>query len=601
MEGKLKSILITDCGTSTTSAVLIEQIDGTYRMTSRGEASTTVDPPISDVTVGVQTAVRQIETSTGKKLLQPDGAGIITPWASDTEGVDLYLSTSSTGGGLQMMVAGLVRIMTAESAERAALGAGAMVMDVISIDDGRMPHEKIQRIRELNPDMILLSGGIDDGNYEYVLELAEHIKTAKLQEDLPIIYAGNVAAQDRIGQILSGKARLFYVDNVRPVLEKEVLEPAGREIHRRFMEHVVARAPGYSKLAKWSDHSILPSTAAIGYMIEAVAKEEREDILGLNLGEATTDVFSSFGDRFTRTVSGDLGVGSSLSNALLEAGISNVLRWLPFEMGELELRNHLRNLSLRPYSPPVTEQELMVEHAVAREIIRLSIEQHKASVVGLRGVRRERDISNVFDQKGSQETLFDPMSLSLVIGSGTPFRLATRHSQILAVMLDAIQPRGVTQFAVDEHFTAPHLGMLSTLNRAGALDVFMQDGLLHLGAAINPLGDGNPGESCVAVKLSGGNGVEHSQTYSYGELHHLALPEGQYNAQITPASGFDVGMGKGKPRSCKIVSGICGIVIDTRDLKALNSPQVSPGRRKQMLLWLNELDAYPEVKGVWGK
>ena len=35
-------------------------------------------------------------------------------------GVDIYISTSSAGGGLQMMVVGVVKNMTGESAQRAA-------------------------------------------------------------------------------------------------------------------------------------------------------------------------------------------------------------------------------------------------------------------------------------------------------------------------------------------------------------------------------------------------------------------------------------------------------------------------------------------------
>ena len=42
------------------------------------------------------------------------------------EGCDIYLSTSSAGGGLQMMVFGVVKGMTAESAQRAALEARPM-------------------------------------------------------------------------------------------------------------------------------------------------------------------------------------------------------------------------------------------------------------------------------------------------------------------------------------------------------------------------------------------------------------------------------------------------------------------------------------------
>ena len=48
----------------------------------------------------------------------------------------------------------------AKSAEKAALGAGAIVMDVLAVNDGRLPHEKIELIRQLRPDMLLLAGGV---------------------------------------------------------------------------------------------------------------------------------------------------------------------------------------------------------------------------------------------------------------------------------------------------------------------------------------------------------------------------------------------------------------------------------------------------------
>ena len=51
--GKVNVILATDCGSTTTKAILIERIDGHYRQTTRGEAPTTVEEPFADVTIGV--------------------------------------------------------------------------------------------------------------------------------------------------------------------------------------------------------------------------------------------------------------------------------------------------------------------------------------------------------------------------------------------------------------------------------------------------------------------------------------------------------------------------------------------------------------------
>ena len=114
---KLRSILATDCGSTTTKAILIEFIDGEYRLTHRGEAPTTVEAPFEDVTRGVLNATMEVEELSGRKIL--DGDNIRTPQEGDS-GVDIYISTSSAGGGLQMMVAGVVKSMTGESAERAA-------------------------------------------------------------------------------------------------------------------------------------------------------------------------------------------------------------------------------------------------------------------------------------------------------------------------------------------------------------------------------------------------------------------------------------------------------------------------------------------------
>ena len=202
--------------------------------------------------MGARNAIREIEELTGRRFLSDQG--VITPRQPDGSGVDIYMSTSSAGGGLQMMVAGVVKTMTAESAARAALGAGAIVMDVISVDDGRKPHEKIQRIRQLRPDMILLSGGIDGGTITHVAEIGELIAAAEpkprlgIGYKLPIIYAGNKDARKHITDILGEKTDLRIVDNLRPVLETEVLGPAREEIHNLFMEHVMAQAPGYNKL-----------------------------------------------------------------------------------------------------------------------------------------------------------------------------------------------------------------------------------------------------------------------------------------------------------------------------------------------------------------
>lgn len=155
-EKRLTRIAATDCGSTTTKAILIEWVDGEYRQTIRGEAPTTVEAPLNDVTKGVINSVNELEELARLKYNNPnikfmENGEFIIPRKGDI-GVDAYVSTSSAGGGLQMMVTGVVASMTGESAARAALGAGAIVMDIIASNDKRMNHEKIERIRQTRYD-----------------------------------------------------------------------------------------------------------------------------------------------------------------------------------------------------------------------------------------------------------------------------------------------------------------------------------------------------------------------------------------------------------------------------------------------------------------
>src|SRR3989475_6156448 len=303
----LRTIVATDCGSTTTKAILIEKVGDAYRQTHRGEAPTTVEAPFEDVTRGVLNAIAEIEELSGRKIL--DGEKIITPSGASGDpkvGVDIYLSTSSAGGGPQMMVAGVVQSMTAESAQRCALGAGAIVMDVLASNDGRLPHEKIERIRSLRPDMILLSGGTDGGTVTHVVEMAEYIAAAEprprlgMSYNLPLIYAGNKDARARISEILGKKTALTLTENVRPVLEKENLGPARAKIHDLFLEHVMAQAPGYKKLISWAGAPIMPTPAAVGLIMEAIAQKQGFNLIGVDIGAATNSRCSALFANFTQ-------------------------------------------------------------------------------------------------------------------------------------------------------------------------------------------------------------------------------------------------------------------------------------------------------------
>ncbi|MDP2871539.1 MAG: glutamate mutase L [Bacillota bacterium] len=599
---EIKSILATDCGSTTTKAILIEKVEGEYRLIVRGEAPTTVEKPFEDVTAGARNAIREAEELTGKTFLTD--TGVITPRQADGSGVDIFLSTSSAGGGLQMMVAGVVKTMTAESAQRAALGAGAIVMDVISIDDGRRPHEKIQRIRHLRPDMILLSGGIDGGTVTHVAQIAELISAAEPKPrlgigfKLPVIFAGNKQARTYMQEILGQKTDLRIVDNLRPVLEREVLGPAREEIHNLFMEHVMAQAPGYNKLMQWTPIPIMPTPGAVGLCMQTTAKTYNMHVIGVDIGGATTDIFSVVGDElefFNRTVSANLGMSYSVSNVLLEAGVANIMRWVPFNIAEEDLRNRIRNKMIRPTTIPQTLEDLIIEQAISREALRLAFLHHKSLAVGLRGVQKQRSIGDVFEQSGSGDTLIDMMKLGMLVGSGGVLSHAPRRVQSALMMLDAFQPEGITLLAVDSIFMMPQLGVLSTVHPQASMEVFDKDCLIRLGTAIAPLGTARQGEPCVHIKMTMPDGTQVDEQVPFGKMKRFDLPEGQsVDASVGPARGFDIGHGRGRSAKITLEGGVAGIIVDSRGRQPFGLPEDPMKRIEKLIEWIRALDAYPQ-------
>jgi uncharacterized protein (TIGR01319 family) len=595
----LNVIVATDCGSTTTKAILIEKIGDEYRQTYRGEAPTTVEAPFEDVTRGVLNAIAEIEELSGRKIL--DGDKIITPCRDLDTGVDIYISTSSAGGGLQMMVTGVVQNMTGESAQRCALGAGAIVIDVLASNDGRLPHEKIERIRSMRPDMILMSGGTDGGAVTHVVEMAEYVAAADPRPRfgstyrLPLVYAGNKEAQGQVKKILGGKTALEITENIRPVLERENLAPARHKIHDLFLEHVMAQAPGYKNLIEMAGAPIMPTPAAVGVIMETIAKREHLNLIGVDIGGATTDVFSVFEGVFNRTVSANLGMSYSISNVLAEAGLANIMRWVPFTIDEQTLRNRIKNKMIRPTTIPQTLDELQIEHAISREALRLALIHHKSLATGLKGVQQERTISDVFEQQTSGKSLVDMLKLDLIVGSGGILSHAPRRIQSMLMMVDAYEPLGFTMLSVDSIFMMPHLGVLSTINEKAATDVFVRDCMIYLGTCVAPIGQGRNGDLCADYEIAFPDGKTVKEQLRFGDLRLYPL-ELDKKARMTmqPAKQVDLGAGAGVPVTREVQGGVVGLLLDGR-CRPLQLPADHQARVAALMKWYQAVDLYPKA------
>lgn len=299
------------------------------------------------------------------------------------------LACSSAAGGLKMVAIGLVPELTAEAAKRAALGAGARVLNVYSYD---LTSKEIEEIKNSKLDIILLAGGTDGGNKDCIIHNAKVLAESGIK--LPIVVAGNKVAVDIVEKILSD-ADMFYriTDNVMPKLNVLNVEPAREEIRKIFMEKIV-EAKGMKKAENYTSRILMPTPAAVlkaaRVLSQGTDKEEGVgDLVVVDIGGATTDVHSladgepskpgvtlrGLQEPFAkRTVEGDLGMRYS-AVALWEAATTRKMqKYLNDKTIDVEANCRYRVENIRMV--PKTEQEIKFDEAMAKAATELALERH---------------------------------------------------------------------------------------------------------------------------------------------------------------------------------------------------------------------------------
>lgn len=552
-----KAFLIVDVGSTTTKAILIERgVDG-YQVTERGEAPTTVEKPDEDVMVGVRNAISQISR----------------PLATTQ-----FLATSSAGGGLQVIVCGLSKFVTAESAEKAALGAGALLIDVFSPDDGRSLFEQMEALRKAKPDMVLLAGGLDRAvSVDFIIEFCDLLNSTLpvprfgQGHSLPVIYAGCPAGRPLVQDTLSENFDLHIVPNLRPDFDEEQLGPARDAIHDVFLTHVMAQAPGYPVLKERVSQPVMPTPLAVGKIMTRLAERDEIEIVGADIGGATTDVFSVLDHEFNRTVSANLGMSYSAGNVLLSAGVEQILRWLPFDVPAAWLQDRVMDKLVFPTTVPETLLDLLMEQALAREALRLSLEHHVSLVTSLNrqatGIQRAlltHEAQSIVTR--AKQQILNMQRIGLLVGSGGVLSHAPRRAQAAAMLMDAFAPLGYTILAVDSIFMMPHLGVLSESEPEIALAVLERDCFVPLGPCVSLVSAQKTEPGLVAGKctLRTDQGISHSEI-RLGEVLSWPLGRGERaQLRVEAEAGFDFGAGVGRVLEQAVTGGEVGAIIEAR-------------------------------------
>ncbi len=575
----VSSILVADCGSTRTTVALIERVNGHHRLVARGEAISTHRLPWLNATVGVQEAIRQVEALVGRKLLTPAGA-LMSPQISTGDGVDVFVVTSSAGAPLRVALAGLTGELSLASAQRAVAGTYALLTGKLAMAEGpagRDPNARMQALRQAQPDVIFIAGGTNGGAMRPVMELAQLIalynRVLEPEERPLTFYAGNARLASDVAALFAAAGELQVIPNVRPGPDRENLEPAQAALEALYRKRCLARVPGLDTLSQWAGRPVLPTARSFGQMIHYIGDRYQLKAVGVDLGSASTLLAARAGDLFSLTTRADLGIGLNVGMALRYIPIERVIRWLPFEMEAEDAQDALLNKALHAASVPQTREDLLLEYGLAREVMREVVAQARPGWL-----------------QGGHHLLAHTPQWDLMIGAGRTLTRTPNPGYAALLLLDALEPVGVSQIALDTGGGAATLGAVASVHPLAAAEVVEYDAFLTLGTVVAPLGTARPGEVALRVEVYYPDGRVAQEEVAYGSIEVIPLGPGERaTLELRPTRRFDVGVGEpGRVATAEAEGGILGLVIDARG-RPLELPADDDGRRKLIQEWLTSM------------
>ena len=446
-------VLVAEIGSTTTVVNAFKDLDSEDPVFwGQGQAPTSVLD--GDVRIGLQGAIDDLCKKKGIEKLE----------------YDQMLATSSAAGGLKMTVHGLVYDMTAKAAKEAALGAGGIIHDITV---GRLRRSDLARIKEINPNLILIAGGVDYGEIDTAIYNAEMIRSLGLKT--PVVYAGNVENQDEMKLIFDEESGqyLYLVENVYPKIDTLNVEPCRKLIQDAFEDHIT-HAPGMEHVRDMVNGPIIPTPGAVMECTKLLY-DCIGDVMTIDVGGATTDVHAVTEDsdavariltapepKAKRTVEGDLGVYVNRMKVIES-------------IGEEKLREECENTlhidldkTLESYvAIPKTEDEFKLVERLTKEATLRAVERHAGQ------------IRYVYGPSGRQ-TLAEGKDLTQVkyiVGTGGALTRLPHRVEIMEMIPKdnetgmKLYPSDAVKVLVDNDYIMASLGVLSKTHRQGAIKI----------------------------------------------------------------------------------------------------------------------------------
>jgi hypothetical protein len=548
------SLVAIDVGSINTRAHFFDSVEGRYRFLAAAETTSTVGAPAFDLNVGVLNALQQLQEFTGRTLVTERGLLIS---ADNENGVGANAATMTFSGGppLKVVTVGLLGEVSLLSVNKLVQSGYCRVVETLSLNDRRKPESIIDTICQTLPDLIVLAGGTNRGASRSVVRLANYLALALTlipeKERPEILFVGNENLQEEIDNLLGSLTRLHRAPNIRPNLDQENLGPATQQLTELYFQIQARKLDGLKELRDLADGQFLPSANALGRVVRFLSTviDAPKGMLGVDLGASHTAVASAFAGDLQLRVFPELGMGASLGGMISETNLAQIMRWIPFDLKDDFVLDYLHNKPLFPQSLPASPEELAIEHAAARQVMRLAI-----------GKSLPMFPSEAIYPLPGTVPWFDR-----ILVTGSTVSRAPLLEQSLMMILDAIQPVGIATIILDQNNLVGAIGAGAELDPLLAVHVLESNAFMNLGTVITPVGTPR-GDTVVRIQMVREGQKEPVVEVKHGELYMIPLPSGKAaDLYVQPMPNINIGLGQGRGGWVRrVVGGAFGIIIDAR-------------------------------------
>jgi hypothetical protein len=384
-----------------------------------------------------------------------------------------------------------------------------------------------------------------------------------------VVFAGNINLREKIRELMDEIANVQMVNNVRPDLEVEQLDDTVHIVGELYEDIKINRLPGMHELSEWSSYPIVSTAHAFARISQNLAALQEQKVFGVDLGSNSVTLVSATPEQVKLAVHTDLGMGSPMLNLLEKVSPTAINHWMPSEISAAETADFVFNKALNPHTIPMTETELHLEQAVAREIIRCSV------------LATANDWGWFHQNQHPQVPPFGTL-----LARGSILANSPRPGQVILLLLDALQPTGIFSIALDQYGVLPTLGALATHEPLAVVQSLEGGVLTNLGWIIAPAGKAQQGKKALKIAIESEQ-VRFEGEIEYGKIELFPIAPGEAaKVTIKPTKRFDIGLGPGKGTTQTLYGGIAGgLVVDARG-RPISLPRDDADRRSLVRKWL---------------